>query len=77
MGKTFNANFQTGSLCGVEDSTGFCFPAAYTGEKNKKPNKKQADMVLQVSPKVSLGNKCPMLNVYDVVPRVRRINRTN
>ena len=34
-------------------------------------------MVLPVSLKVGLGTNCPMLNVYDVVPRVRRINRTN
>ena len=52
--------------------------ALYTGEKKiKKPNKKQADMVLPVSPKVGLGNNCPLLNVYDVVPRVRRKNRSN
>ena len=44
----------------------------------KKPNKQQVDMALPVSPnKVGLGNNCPMLNVYDVVPRVRKINRSN
>ena len=43
----------------------------------RRKHKKQADMVLPVSAKVSLSNNCPMLNVYDVVPRVKRINRTN
>ena len=70
----FNANFHTGSLCGVEESAGVCFKTAYTGEKK---NKKQADMALSVSPKVGLDNNCPMLNVNDVVPQVRRINRSN
>ena len=32
-------------------------------------------MVLPVSPKVGLGNNCFVLDVYDVVPRVGRINR--
>ena len=32
-------------------------------KKIKKPNEKQADMVLLVSPKVDLGNNCPMLDV--------------
>ena len=31
-------------------------------------------MVLSVSPKVDLGNNCPILNVYDVALRVRTIN---
>ena len=34
-------------------------------------------MVLQVSPKMVLSNNCPTLSVYDVVPRVRRLNRLN
>ena len=34
-------------------------------------------MVLPISPKASLGNNCPMLNVYDVVPRVTKVNKTN
>ena len=34
-------------------------------------------MVLQVSAKVGLGNNCPMLNVYDFVPRVRKVNGSN
>ena len=77
-GKKKNANFLTGSLYGVEDRTGVFFTTAYTGEKiNKKPNKKQTDLTLPVSPKVGLGNNCPVLDVYDVVPRVSRINRTN
>ena len=37
-----------------------CFTTAYTG-------KKQADMVLPLSPKLDLGNNCPKLDVYDVV----------
>ena len=28
-----------------------------------------------VSPKVGLGNNCPMLNVYDVVSRVMKIDK--
>ena len=74
LGKTLVANFFTGSLCGVEDSTGFCFIRAYIGEKI---NQKQADMVLPVSPKVGLGNNFPMLSVYDAVPQTRRIDRTS
>ena len=31
--------------------------------KLKKTNKKQTDLVLPLSPKVGLGNNCPMLNV--------------
>ena len=46
-------------------------------KKIKNQIKKQAVMVLPVSPKVGLGNNCSMLNVYGVVPGVRRINRTN
>ena len=34
---------------------------AYTGEKMKKQNNKQANMVLPVSPKVGVGNNCLML----------------
>ena len=34
-------------------------------------------MVLPESPRVGQSNNCPVPNVYDVVPRVRRINRTN
>ena len=34
-------------------------------------------MVQPVFPKVGLSKNCPMLNVYGVVPRVRRINRSN
>ena len=35
-------------------------------------------MSVGLSPKSGLGNNCPMLNVYDVVvPRVRKINRSN
>ena len=37
------------------------------------PEKKinQTDMILQVSPKVDLGENCPMFNVYDVFPLIR------
>ena len=52
------------NLCGVEDSTGICFTTAYVP---KKKIKKQTDMVLPVSPKVGLGNNCPLLHIYDVV----------
>ena len=34
---------------------------AYTEEKMKKQNNKQANMVLLVSPKVGVGNDCLML----------------
>ena len=34
---------------------------AYTGEKMKKQNHKQANMVLPVPPKVGVGNNCLML----------------
>ena len=34
---------------------------AYTGEKMKKQNNKQANMVLPVSLKVGVGNNCAML----------------
>ena len=34
---------------------------AYTGEKMKKTNNKQANMVLLVSPKVGVGNNCLIL----------------
>ena len=46
------------------------------GVQLKNQIKKQADMVLPVSPKVDLGN-CPICLTSDVFPRVRRINRTN
>ena len=84
-----NASFLTGSLCGVEDKHRCLFHNdTYGRKKIKKPYKKIADMVLPVSPKVDIGyqclivfvlpmHNCPMLNVNDVVPRVRRINRTN
>ena len=57
--------------------TSICFTVAYTEEKTKKLNKKQANMVLPVSPKVGVGYNFPMIKAYDVVPRVKRINRTN
>ena len=52
-------------------NTGVCFITAYI-------EKKTADKVLQVSPKVGLGNNCPLLYVNDGgLQRVRRINRLN
>ena len=45
--------------------------------QEKTMKKKQADKVLLLSPKMGLGNDCPMLNVYDVVVRVRGIGRPN
>ena len=75
-----NANFLTGSLCGVErQHRGLFHYGIYRRKKIKKQNKKQkkqADMALPVSMKVGLGNNFPSLT-FDVVPRVRRINRTN
>ena len=53
--KTLNANFLTCSLCAMEDSTRICFTTAFTREKK---NKKQADMVLSISPKVGVGSNC-------------------
>ena len=35
----------------------------------KNPNKKQADMLLPVSPKVGLGNNCSVFNDYDFPDR--------
>ena len=36
-------------------------------EKKENQIKKQANVVLPVSPKVGLGNNnCPMLNIYDI-----------
>ena len=35
LGKTVNADFLTGSLCGIEESAGVCFTTAFTGEKQK------------------------------------------
>ena len=40
---------------------GVCFTMAYTGEKMKKQNNKQANMILSVSPKVGVGNNCLIL----------------
>ena len=58
-------------------STGVCFTTAYTRETNKKTKEKTADVILPVSPKMGLGSNYPILNVYDVVPRVRMINTYN
>ena len=54
LGNTLYANFLAGTLCNVED---VCFKTAYRAYRRKKKEiktKKQADMVLPVSPKVSL-----------------------
>ena len=66
------ANYLTGTLCIVwKTNTNVCFASAYIGEKNEiNQIKKQADMLLPLSPQVVLGNNYPILNVYDVVPRV-------
>ena len=40
-------------------------------------DEKQANMVLPFFPKAGLGNNYPLLNVYDVVPQIRKINKTN
>ena len=54
-----------------------CFTTAYMREKlKKKTNKKTVGMVLLVFSKVGLGsNSCPMLNIYDIVPKIERINK--
>ena len=76
--KTLDANFLTGSLCGVEDKHRCLFHSGIYWRKNKKKtNKNQVDMVLPVSPKEGLNCNCPMINVYDAVPQVRRMNRSN
>ena len=72
-----NVNYLTGTLCGVEDHHKCLFYNGIYRRKKNKPNRKQADMVLPVSPKVGLGNNYSTLNVYDVVRRVRRINKYN
>ena len=43
----------------------------------RKPNKKQADIVLELFLMVGLDNICPMFNIYDVVTRVTWINTYN
>ena len=45
-------------------------------EKKTKQIKQQADMALQVSPKLGLGNICPMTNVNNArLLRAMRIDR--
>ena len=39
--------------------------------------KKQANMLLPIYPKVDVGNNCPVLNVFDVLPQMRRIDTYN
>ena len=78
LGNTLKTKFLTHILRGVEDWHKYLFHICKNREKKttkKKTNEKQANVVLQVSPKMSLCNNCPMLNVYKIVPRVRRINK--
>ena len=65
------------ALCVVRQHRCLFDNGIYWRKTLKNAKKEQADMVLPISPKVALGNKRPMPNVYDVVPQVRRINRTN
>ena len=46
-------------------------------ESNKSANKKTSRHGVAGSPKVSMGYICSSLNVYDVVPRVMKLNRNN
>ena len=58
-------NFNKYSISTVQKtSIGVCFTMAYAGEKMKKQNNKQANMVLPVSPKVGVGNSCLMLLMF-------------
>ena len=71
------------ALCVVRQHRCLFDNGIYWRKTLKNAKKEQADIVLPVSPKVALGNKRPMPNVYDVVPQVsdvvpqvRRINKT-
>ena len=58
-----NVNWQQ-ALCVVwMTGAGVCFTTACTGKELL--NKKHADMILPVSPKVFLGNKYSMLNAHE------------
>ena len=54
--KILNADFLTGTICGVKD-TGVCLTAAYRPAGENK--RKQTDIVPPLPPKVDLGNSCP------------------
>ena len=71
-----NTNYLTGTLWVYKISTGVCFIAKFNGEKNEN-NQKTSGHGTAGTSKSGLGNNQPMLNVYDVVPRVRKINRYN
>ena len=49
LGKIIDANFLTGSLCGVEAAQVVVSQWHITEKKNLKPIKKPSDMVLSVS----------------------------
>ena len=68
-----DANFLTGILCGVKDKhkTSICFTTVYIGENNKKARGRGT---AGVSEEGSGQHNCPILNVHNVVPRVRRMN---
>ena len=62
-------NFLTATLCGVkEKQRKESVSQRHILEKKNNQKKEQADVVFLVSPKVGLGNSCPMLSVEDVVP---------
>ena len=69
---------QLGTLCGRLALVSVSQRTAYTGEKNEiNQIKNKRKLLLPISPKVALGNNYPMINVYDFLARVRRINTTN
>ena len=68
MKNFFNAYFLVDTFCSVEDNTGAIFTTTRIGEKNQtktSENGTAGNTVTQLS----------MLNVYDTIPRVGRINK--
>ena len=77
FGKTLNANFLTVSVwCGRQQRCLFHRGIYRTKGKKKQTKNKRTWYYLYLRKWVWV-TICPMLNVYDVVPRVKRINRTN
>ena len=69
-------NFLTATLSDVEDKHKCLFHnGIYRRKKLKNQIKKQVDIVLPLSPKVGLSDKCFTHNVSDAIPRMRRLNR--
>ena len=50
--------------------------AHFTTEYINENKKTQVDKLLLVSPKVGLGRNCLILNIYNVIPLVKRIKDT-